>query len=164
MINRMKIGATLGISLMIISCAPSLKQIKVKADLHLSSVNKIIIKLYNLDGNILTSTATRDQLGGYELKEWEIKAISALDTLQNKLQIIGFKFVANEIEADAIVDFRITFLEDEVGLWWGKQAETIFKDSKTGEMLASYQAESGKVASSIRTLLKMLTDAIRKAY
>lgn len=164
--RKLNIKMSFAISVIILnSCSASIKQTTLTPNLRLRNYNNIVVNLVSSSGSISYSTVTFGQIDSGQLMEGEKQGVLALQSLQFELMSIGFNFVSNENQADAIVDFSIGAIRyDPLAGWIADQAFVKFKDRKTGQILAFYRAKSQMITPTVNNIISNLCNAIRRNY
>jgi len=150
---------------MLNSCTASVQQTLLTPNLRLRNYNNIVVNLASSSGSISLTTATLGKVASGQLMKGEKQAILALESLQFELMSIGFNFVPEEGQADALVDFYIGSIRyDPIAGWIADQAFVKFKDRKTGQVLAFYRAKIQFITPTVNNIISNLSKAIRRNY
>ena len=149
----------------LISCTASVQRTILSPNLRLRNYNNIIINLVTSSGSLSISTTTLGKIDSGHLMEGEKQGLLALESLQFEMMSIGFNFVSEENQADAIVDFSIGSIRyDPLAGWIADQAFVKFKDRKTGQVIAFYRAQSQVVTPTVNNIISNLSSEIKRDY
>ncbi len=147
------------------TCTASIQKTTISPNLRLRNYNNIIVNLVSSSGSISVSTATLNNIGSGQIMSGEKQSLLALESLQFELMSIGFNFVSEENQADAIVDFSIGAIRyDPLAGWIADQAFVKFKDSESGEILAFYRAKSQAITPTVNNIISNLVKEIKSNY
>ena len=92
-------------------------------------------------------------------------ALQAIEGLQFELANIGFDFVSNENQADAVIEFSIgTIRYDPIAGWIADQATLKFRDIRTGKILVHVRAKPKFITPTVNNIVANLAKEIRKRY
>lgn len=156
------------ISLIILSlnsCTAYVQRTILSPNLRLRNYNNIIANLVTSSGSLSMSTATLGAIDSAHLMEGEKQGILALESLQFEMMSIGFNFVSNENQADAIVDLSIGSIRyDPLAGWIADQAFVKFRDRKSGQVIAFYRAQSQLVTPTVNNIISNLASKIKGDY
>lgn len=164
--KQLAIASSISMFLILLtSCSSSIQQVKSRPNLRLRQYNNIIAYLLTASGSQSISTASLGKINTAQLMSGEQQSVRALESLQFELMSVGFNFVTDERQADAIVEFSIGDIRyDPLAGWIADQALVKFMDRKTGTVLAFFRANSKLITPTVNNIVTNLGKAIKNAY